>query len=83
MSASSSNSPGWGRCVSTKTAAEYRVMAEQCFKRARTTETDEARETYLQLAQFWLDLASKLDRPPGSKQKKGFRLWLARARLQT
>ena len=58
-------------------------MAEQCFKWARTTYTDEGRETYLQLARFWLDLASKLDGPPGSKQKKRFRLWLARARLQT
>jgi hypothetical protein len=83
MSASNSNSPGWFGCVSTTTAAEYRVMAERCFKRARTTETDEARETYLQLARFWLDLASRLDGPPGAKQKKGFRLWLARARLQT
>jgi hypothetical protein len=83
MRASRSNSPGWGGCVSVKTAAEYRVMAEQCFKRARTVYTEEARETYLQLARFWLDVASKLEGPPGSKPKSGFRLWLARARLQT
>jgi len=69
-------------CVSMKTAAEYRGMAQQCFKWARMTDTDEGRETYLQLARFWLDLASRLDDSPGSKQK-GFRLWLARVRLQT
>jgi hypothetical protein len=59
----------WGRLrVSRKTAAEYRVMADKCFKWARNTYMDEARETYLQLAQFWLDVASKLDGPPGSQQ---------------
>ena len=56
---------GWA--LSMKTAAEYRVMADKCFKWARNTYMDEARETYLQLAQFWLDVASKLDGPPGSK----------------
>ena len=50
-----------------KTAAEYRLMADKCFKWARDTYMDEARETYLQLAQFWLDVASKLDGPPGNK----------------
>ena len=57
-----------GGCVSMKTAAEYRVMADKCFKWAHNTYMDEGRETYLQLAQFWLDVASKLDRPSGSKQ---------------
>jgi hypothetical protein len=47
--------------VSTKKAAEYRVMAEKCFRWARNAYMDEMRETYLQLAQFWLDVASKLD----------------------
>ena len=47
--------------VSMKTAAEYRVMAEKCFRWARNTYMDEMHETYLQLAQFWLDVASKLD----------------------
>jgi hypothetical protein len=56
-----------GGCVSMKTAAEYRVMADKCFKWARDY-MDEARETYLQLAQFWLDVASKLDGPPGSQR---------------
>jgi hypothetical protein len=50
-----------------KTAAEYRVMADKCFKWARDY-MDEARETYLQLAQFWLDVASKLDGAPGSQR---------------
>ena len=58
----------WGReRVFMNTAAEYRVMADKCFKWARNTYMDEARETYLQLAQFWLDVASKLDGPPGSR----------------
>jgi hypothetical protein len=58
----------WGReRVFMNTAAEYRVMADKCLKWARNTYMDEARETYLQLAQFWLDVASKLDGPPGSR----------------
>ena len=44
-----------------KTAAEYRAMAAECFKWARETQTDEVRASYLQLAQVWLDTASKLD----------------------
>ena len=47
-----------------KTAAEYRAMADECFKWARETQTDEVRESLLQLAQVWLDAASKLDGPP-------------------
>ena len=43
-----------------KTAAEYRAMADECFKWARETQTDEVRVSYL-LAQVWLDTASKLD----------------------
>jgi hypothetical protein len=48
-----------------KTAAEHRVMAEKCFKWARNTYMDEVREMYLQLAQFWLDVASERDGPSG------------------
>ena len=44
-----------------KTAAEYRAMADECFKWARETQTGEVRASYLQLAQVWLDTASKLD----------------------
>jgi hypothetical protein len=45
-----------------KTAAEYRAMADECFKWAREAQTDEVRASYLQLAQVWL--ASKLDGLP-------------------
>ena len=47
-----------------KTAAEYRAMAEECFEWARRALTDEVRASYLQLAQVWLDAASKLDGLP-------------------
>jgi hypothetical protein len=66
------------RCFSMKTAAEYRVMADKCLKWARNTYMDEARETYLQLAQFWLDVASKLDGPRGSKPSMSMS-WAARS----
>ena len=44
-----------------KTAAEYRAMADECFKWAREAQTDEVRASYRQLARIWLDTASKLD----------------------
>jgi hypothetical protein len=44
-----------------KTAAEYRAMAEECFKWAREARTSELRVSVRQLAQIWLDTASKLD----------------------
>ena len=47
-----------------KTAAEYRAMADECFKWARETQTDEVRASYRQLARIWLDTASKLDGLP-------------------
>ena len=47
-----------------KTAAEYRAMAEECFKWAREARTNETRVSLRQLAQIWLDTASKLDGPP-------------------
>jgi hypothetical protein len=50
-----------------KTAAEYRAMAEECFKWAGETRTDAIRESYLQLAQIWLDTASKLDGLPPTR----------------
>ena len=68
------------RCFPMKTAAEYRVMADKCFKWARNTYMDEARETYLQLAQFWLDVASKLDGPRGSKPGRPIRSQVAQQR---
>jgi hypothetical protein len=47
-----------------KTAAEYRAMAEECYKWASETQTDEVRVSYLQLAQVWLDTASQIDGLP-------------------
>jgi hypothetical protein len=47
-----------------KTAAEYRAMAEECFRWARQAQTSEARVPLRQLAQIWLDAASKLDGLP-------------------
>ena len=47
-----------------KTAAEYRAMAEECFKWAREAQNDEVRVSLKQLAQVWLDAASKLDGLP-------------------
>jgi hypothetical protein len=47
-----------------KTAAEYRAMAEECFKWARETQDDEVRLPLQELAQVWLDAATKLDGPP-------------------
>ena len=50
-----------------KTATEYRAMADECFKWARETQTDEVRESYRQLARVWLDAASKLDGLPPTR----------------
>ena len=50
-----------------KTAAEYRAMADECFEWARDAKTDEVRASYLQLAQVWLDAASKLDGLPPTR----------------
>ena len=83
MSRGSGTSLGRAGRRSTKTAAEYLVMAEQCCKWARKTYPDEAREIYLELARFWLASASRLDEPGGSKSKRGLKAVLARARLQT
>jgi hypothetical protein len=44
-----------------KTAAEYRAMAEECIKWAGEAYTDEVRESYLQLAQIWLDTAARIN----------------------
>ena len=48
-----------------KTAAEYRAMAEECFKWAR--EAQAKRVPLKQLAQVWLDAASKLDGLPATR----------------
>jgi hypothetical protein len=44
-----------------KTAAEYRAMADECFRWAREAKADAASVSLKQLAQVWLDAASKLD----------------------
>ena len=51
-----------------KTAAEYRAMAEECFKWAREARTNETRVSLRQLAQIWLDTASKLDGLPPTQR---------------
>jgi hypothetical protein len=42
-------------------------MAEECFQWARETFDDDVRASYLQLAQVWLDAASKLDGLPATR----------------
>jgi hypothetical protein len=49
-----------------KTAAEYRAMAEECFKWARQARMKETRASLRQLAQIWLDAASKVDGLPST-----------------
>jgi hypothetical protein len=54
-----------------KTAAEYRVMAEECFQWARETVDDDVRSSYRQLGQIWLDAAQKLDGLPPTPAAPG------------
>jgi hypothetical protein len=56
--------PHLARAHFMKTAAEYRAMADECFKWAREAQTKEVRKSYLQLAQIWLNTASKIDGLP-------------------
>jgi hypothetical protein len=55
-----------------KTAAEYRAMAEECFKWAREAHSAEVRVSLLKLAQVWLDIASKLDGLTPHRKRRGF-----------
>ena len=48
-----------------KTAVEYRTMAQEC-EWAREAKANEVRMSLLQLAQVWLDAASKLDGLPST-----------------
>ena len=52
------------KALPMKTATEYRAMAEECYKWAREAQANEARVSLKQLAQVWLDAASKLDGLP-------------------
>jgi hypothetical protein len=49
-----------------KTAKDYRAMAEECVKWAGEARDDDVRAPLLQLAQTWLDIASKLDGLPAN-----------------
>jgi len=50
-----------------KTAAEYRAMTEECFQWASEAKAKEARAPLLELAQIWLDAASRLDGRPATR----------------
>jgi hypothetical protein len=50
-----------------KTSAEYRAMAEECIKWAREAQAKEVCVSLQQLAQVWLDAASKLDGLPATR----------------
>jgi hypothetical protein len=55
-----------GRGRPVKTAKDYRAMAEECVKWAREARDDDVSAPLLQLAQTWLDAASKLDGLPAN-----------------
>ena len=46
-----------------KTASDYRAMAEECFRWAHEANREEVRESYMQLAQVWLNAASLVEAP--------------------
>jgi hypothetical protein len=50
-----------------KTASEYRAKAEECFRWAREANREEVRESYMQLAQVWLNAASLVDGTPPTR----------------
>jgi hypothetical protein len=50
-----------------KTAAEYRAMADECFKWAHEAQAAEVRASLMELAEVWLDAASKLDGLPPTR----------------
>lgn len=58
---------GEGGVLLMKTAMEYRAMAEECFRWAREASDEAVRTSYLQMAQVWLDAASKLDGLPANQ----------------
>src|SRR5262249_41601013 len=59
------DSAGRGR-IFMKTTAEYRAMAEECCKWAREAKANAVRVSLQELAQVWLDAASKLDGLPAT-----------------
>lgn len=40
------------------TAAEYRLMADECFEWARAAQTKNARFAYLEIAKIWVKAAA-------------------------
>jgi hypothetical protein len=56
MPASTRSESRWRGASPMKMAAEYRAMADECFKWAREARADEVRVSLLQLAQVWLEL---------------------------
>ena len=63
---SDSHSSSLGPWRSVKTAKDYRAMAEECAKWAREAREVDVSAPLLQLAQTWLDAASKLDGLPAN-----------------
>jgi hypothetical protein len=45
------------------TAAEYRIMAEECFEWAREARDESVREHYAKLGQIWLECAARAEPP--------------------
>jgi hypothetical protein len=57
-----------GRDVAVmKTASEYRATAEEYFRWAREANREEVRDSYIQLAQVWLNAASLIDGAPPTR----------------
>jgi hypothetical protein len=49
-----------------KTAAEYRAMAEECFKWASQASDESVREQYASLGGVWLDCAARAELRSGA-----------------
>jgi len=43
------------------TAADYRILAEECFEWARTAHDERVREQYANLCQIWLECATRAE----------------------
>lgn len=47
---------------------EYRAHVTECMERAKKTNSDVERTTYLEMAKAWLEAAVQADIPVGSRQ---------------
>jgi hypothetical protein len=63
-----SDALSWEGCGVMKTASDYRTMAEECFRWASEATRQEVRESYMQLAQVWLNAASLVDGATDSRR---------------